>query len=413
MDLVILIYMFMFFVGIYLLVLFIILYHKNKKNIYNYPAPKKFLPITLVVPVYNEGKEIYNTLQSVVDLDYPEGKKQIIIVDDCSTDNSYEVIKEFAKKYSNMKVIQTPTNTGNAAGSKNYGLQFVKTPLVGFVDSDSTPAKDSLIKMVGYFEEDDMVAAVTSKVLVKNKDGNFIKRFQEFDYVVIAWARKILDFIGCVYVTNGPLSIYKREIILKFNGFDTKNLTEDIDITWNLLSRGYKARMSYSTNVYTIVPDKFNSWIKQRTRWNLGGLQTVYKYKKYFFKNTANLFGYFVLTYVSFSFFAALIGFFLLLRQLYFWAVPMVASIPYYFQGYNPFLFLEINLSASLLFFFGIIFILFGIAYYKYASKELEPKRKSIRIILTYIFIYMPLYIIPLLLSLKKLLKKDFRWYTK
>jgi cellulose synthase/poly-beta-1,6-N-acetylglucosamine synthase-like glycosyltransferase len=413
MDWFIIVYTIMFFFGIYFLILFLMLYFKNRKNLCDYSEPQKFFPITIVIPVFNEGKAIFDTLQSVVDLEYPKGKKKIVVVDDCSTDNSYKIIKEFAEQHKNMIVVQTPKNTGNAAGSKNYGMNFVKTPLVAFVDSDSLPSPDSLIKMVGYFEEDEKVAAVTSRVLVKNDSGNFMKRFQALDYLIIAWGRKILDFIGCVYVTNGPLSIYRTEAMEKEGGFDDKNLTEDIEITWKFLSRGYKTKMSYATKVYTIVPDNFKVWNKQRIRWNLGGLQTVFKYRKYFFKNTDNLFGYLVINYVSASFLFALIGFFLLIRQFYFSLVPIISSIPYYFKGYNPFMFIELNFNTSLLFFLGALFMILALFYYKTIAKELPSKRKSIRILLIYIFVYMSLYIIPLLLSLVKLVKRDMRWYTK
>ncbi|MEK6918009.1 MAG: glycosyltransferase [Nanoarchaeota archaeon] len=413
MDLVVGLYLFMFFFGIYFLLLFILLYKKNRDELYKYPLPKKFLPISVIIPSYNEEKEISNTLQAVVDLEYPSGKKQIIVVDDCSTDNTYRVIKEFAKKHSNMIVVQTPKNTGNAAGSKNYGLKFVKTSLIGFVDSDSFPSKDSLTKMVGYFEEDEKVAAVTSRVWVKEKKNNFIERFQDFDYVVIAWSRKILDFIGCVYVTNGPLSIYRGSVMKQINGFDEKNLTEDIEITWKILSLGYKTKMSYSTKVYTIVPETFKAWHKQRIRWNLGGLQTLYKYKKFIFKNTKNLFGYVIIQYVFISFLFALLGFALFVRQLYHKIFPYISAIPYYFQGYNPFKFLKFNPLVTMLFFFGIIFLCLSLVYYRYASRESDLKRKGIRTILIYLFVYRPLYVAPLLWSFYKLIRRDLRWYTK
>ncbi len=393
--------------------MFILLYRKNKAVLYNYPKPKEFFPITIIVPVYNEGKEIQRTLQSVVDLEYPSGKKHIVVVDDCSTDDSYSIIKKFAKKHSNMVVVQTLKNTGNAAGSKNYGLKLAKTPLVGFVDSDSLPNKDSLIKMVGYFEDDEKVAAVTSRVWVQNNSKNFIEKFQDFDYIVIAWSRKLLDFIGCVYVTNGPLSIYRHSIVKKINGFDEKNLTEDIEITWNVLSKGYKTKMSYSTKVYTNVPSNLKNWINQRVRWNLGGLQTLYKYRSFFFRHTENLFGYFIIGYVFVSFLFAILGFLLFLRHIYYKAVPYLLSIPYYFQGYNPFRFIKFNPLVTLLFFFGIIFFLLSLVYYKYASRESDLKRKNIRTILIYLFVYRPLYVIPLLLAFFKLIRRDLRWYTK
>ncbi|MFH1327107.1 MAG: glycosyltransferase family 2 protein [archaeon] len=413
MDPIVGIYIFMFFFGIYFLLLFLILYVRNKKHLYDYVEPEKFFPITIVTPVYNEAKAILDTLQAVIDMEYPKGKKQFIVVDDCSTDNTYEVIKEFAKKYSNVKIVQTPKNTGNAAGAKNYGLKFVKTPLVGFVDADSMPNKDSLLKMVGGFEKDKKFVAITSRVWVQKVKNNFIEKFQDFDYVVIAWGRKILDFIGCVYVTNGPLSIYRAGLMKKLGGFDEKNLTEDIELPWNLLSRGYKTGMSYSTKVYTKVPDNIKEWINQRIRWNVGGLQTLYKYRKFFLRHTENLFGYFIVFYVSIAFLFSLLGFILFARQLYFRFTPYVLSLPYYLQGYNPFKFIKYSPMLTLLFFFGMTFLVLSMFYYKFASKESDLKRRNIRTILIYLFIYRPLYIIPLIWSFVRILRGNIGWYTK
>jgi cellulose synthase/poly-beta-1,6-N-acetylglucosamine synthase-like glycosyltransferase len=73
------------------------------------------------------------------------------------------------------------------------GIKIAKGELIAVVDADSYPSQDSLKKMVGYFEEDSNVAAVTSRVLVKNRK-NFIERYQDLDYRVIAWSRKIMDF---------------------------------------------------------------------------------------------------------------------------------------------------------------------------------------------------------------------------
>src|SRR3989344_6603579 len=167
--------------------------------------------------------------------------------------------------------------------------------------------------MVGHFE-DKNVTAVTSRVLVKNKD-NLLCRFQVMDYSIIAWTRKLLDFVDSVYVTNGPLSVYRKETARKIGGFDPNNLTEDIEITWHMLSEGYNTRMSYNAIVYTTVPEDLNTWIKQRVRWNLGGLQTVQKYWRSMFKRGA--FGYFVVPYVAASFFLAILGFLLVIRYLW------------------------------------------------------------------------------------------------
>ncbi|MBS3075394.1 glycosyltransferase family 2 protein [Candidatus Pacearchaeota archaeon] len=403
------VYTIMFFFGIYFLLIFLILYSRNRKDIYSYPPADKDYSLSIIIPCYNEEKNIGATIESLLNSDYKNLKK-IIIVDDCSKDNSYKIIKEYAKKNPKILAVQTPKNTGNAAGAKNYGVQFVKTELIGFSDSDSFPNPDAISKMIGYFDNP-KVAAVTSRVLVKNSK-NFLERFQDFDYAVIAWGRKILDFIDSVYVTNGPLSIYRTKVFIDSGCFDEKNLTEDIEITWNLLSKGYKTKMSYSSIVYTIVPDNLKQWVNQRIRWNLGGLQTLNKYKKFCFKGK-NAFGYFVLSYVGLAFFLALVGFFLLFRWVFLKIYFYLWTMPFLIKGYNPFEFLKFNFLTSILFIFSTSFLILSLVYYLLILKDTNLKSKGIITIIVYTFIYRPLYIIPLLGAIYRIHKKDLRWYTK
>jgi cellulose synthase/poly-beta-1,6-N-acetylglucosamine synthase-like glycosyltransferase len=266
------------------------------------------------------------------------------------------------------------------------------------------------MKMVGFFEQDEKIAAVTSRVLVKNKKF-FLEKFQDFDYVVIAWTRKLLDYVDSVYVTNGPLSIYLTSAVKEISGFDSKNLTEDIEITWHLLSKGYKTKMAYSAEVYTTVPQKLKGWINQRIRWNLGGFQTIYKYRK--FALAKNLFGYFVITYVSLAFFLSLIGLGLFLRFIWLKVSLYLFSIPYIFQGYNPFKIFDFYIPFTLLLIMGLSFFTLSFIYYRIAIKDANLKKKDTLAILTYAFIYRPLYLIPLVTAIYRLIKGDIGWYTK
>jgi cellulose synthase/poly-beta-1,6-N-acetylglucosamine synthase-like glycosyltransferase len=403
------VYTVMFFFGIYFMLMFILLYGKNKQKLYDFPIPQKFLSVSFIVPVYNEAKSLANTVQALLDVDYPDDKKEILIVNDGSIDGTEEIARVLVKKYSQVKLVNKK-NSGKA-DSINKALGYAKGQLIAVVDADSHPMPDALKKMVGYFEYDEKVAAVTSKVYVRNKK-NFIERFQDFDYAVIAWGRKILDFINCVYVTNGPLSVYRKKALLDIGGFDPKNITEDIEVTWNLLSHGYKTEMSYSAKVYTIVPSNLKKWISQRVRWNVGGLQTLHKYRKFFLRSE-NLFGYFVMTYVGLSFVLSLLGFFLLARFFYLKFVNNLSLLPFIFSGYNPFNFIEFNVPLTLLLIFGLIFLFLSFVYHKLAIRGSEVKSKSLLNILIYTFIYRPLYLVPLLISFYKIAKGDIGWYTK
>lgn len=408
MDLILWIYTVMFFFGIYFLLIFLILYLRNRKLMNFYVKPTKFPLISILVPAYNEENTIENTINALLKVDYPKNKKEIIVINDGSTDRTAEIVGRMMKKYKEIRLLNKK-NSGKA-NSLNQGIKIARGELLAVVDSDSSPMKDSFMKMIGHFENP-KVGAVTSRVLVKNKK-NFIEKFQAFDYAVIAWGRKILDFIGAVYVTNGPLSIYRTSVVRKLGGFDPKNLTEDIEITWNILSHGYETRMSYSAIVYTSVPSKLKTWVNQRVRWNIGGIQTINKYKKYVFRGT-NAFGYFVVSYVSMAFFLAVIGFLLVARWVGMKLYYYFFSLPLIFQGYNPFDFIHFNFSITILTILGAIFLGLSFIYYMFILKDVNLKRKGILTTIIYNFIYRPLYLIPLLVALYRLKKGDVRWFTK
>jgi cellulose synthase/poly-beta-1,6-N-acetylglucosamine synthase-like glycosyltransferase len=402
------IYIFLFFFGIFFLMIFLILHFRNKGALFSNPKPTRFPKVSFLVPAYNEQDSIEETVTALLNVKYPKNKKQIIIINDGSKDKTAEIAKKLATKNPEVQLLDKP-NSGKA-DSLNQALKIASGELVAVVDADSYPVKDALMKMVGHFEEK-KVAAVTSRVLVKNKN-NLLCRFQVMDYSIIAWTRKLLDFVDSVYVTNGPLSIYRKSKI-ENRGFDTKNITEDIEITWYLLSQGYKTRMSYSAIVYTTVPEDIKTWINQRVRWNLGGLQTIQKYRKLAFKNPEDLFGYFVVPYVAASFFLAILGFLLFARWIWTKGTFYVYSLYYAFDGYEFFEYLEFNLQLTLLLFLGILFFIMAIFYYKQGFKHSETGNKSVLKILAYSLVYRSLYIIPLILAIYKLARGDIRWYTK
>ena len=116
-------------------------------------------------------------------------------------------------------------------------------------------------------------------VLVSNRK-NFLEKVQIIEYKMIAFMRRLLSFVEGVYVTPGPLAMYRKNAFDRVGGFDQKNLTEDIEITWHLVKDGYLIRMSSNARVFTITPNKWKVWFRQRIRWNMGGIQTILKYKQ-------------------------------------------------------------------------------------------------------------------------------------
>lgn len=410
MEFLTILYLFYTFVSFYILFLSIITYVKNKKQIYEVIKPDRIRDLSIIIPCYNAGKNLSKTIESLVKSDY-KGLKKIIVVDDCSTDGSDKIIKEYAKKYKLVKYVKTPKNTGNAAGAKNYGMKFANTELIGFSDDDSVSSKSAISKMVGFFN-DKKVGAVTSRVLVSGRQ-NYIVKSQAIEYKIIALTRKLLGFLESIYVTNGPLSIYRREALEDVNGFDSNNLTEDIEITWNILSKGWKVDMSIPAIVYTHPPTDFKTWFHQRVRWNVGGIQTLLKYRKKIIGT--GMLGAFIIPFFTLSWFIGLTGFFFLCYRLINYLSIKFLVAKYSVESQVALMtFDKFNLNPTILFIFGMVLIALGLWFTIVSLMHSREEHTFVGHSLLDIFIYSTFYLLtypPLLIvSFFKYLKGYNTW---
>jgi len=404
------IYLVYSFIAFYFLFLFILIYFQNKKEIFTCPEPKKIYSLTMIVPCYNEGATIEKTIKSILDSGYA-GLKKIIVVDDCSKDNSYEIIKKIAKKYPLVVAVQTPENTGKAAGSKNFGAKFADTELIGFSDGDSWIEKGAIDKMIGFFN-DEKVGSVTSSVLVHNRD-KFIEKLQSVEYKIIKFSRKLLEFVDSIYVTPGPLGLFRKSAFDKIGGFDEKNLTEDIEITWHLQAEGYKIKMAVPARSYTIAPSKIKDWVKQRNRWNIGGLQTIGKYKKNWFKK--GMLGNFILPFFVFSWVIGLFGLFVLVYRILRKLITGFLSTKLSVEAQTAVLrFSDVNLTPNVLVFLGLTVFFLSLWYTIVAllnmSENKEYKRENFFTVGFYMIFYLLAYPIILIISGYKFLRGKTTW---
>ncbi len=405
------VYLFYIFCSLYLLVLYFMIYIQNRKEFFIFPVPSKEYSLDMIIPCYNAEKTIENTINAILSSDY-KGLRKIIVVDDCSTDHSHEIVKNLAKKNHKIMLVQTPKNTGKASGAKDYGVKFAKSEFIGFTDADSFPEPASISKMIGFFNEE-KVGAVTSSVLVLN-DNKLLGKLQAIEYRIIVFTRKILGFVDAIYVTPGPLAIYRKKIFSEIGGFDEKNLTEDIEITWNLASKGYLVRMSPLAQVYTDAPTSLKSWLKQRIRWNVGGLQTINKYKKFLFKK--GMLGSFILPFFVISWAIGLSGLLIMFYRLVQAVIIRLLSTSYSIQAQTAILnFNDLNLVPNILFFFGIILLIFGLIFTLIALKKTRYDKKFKKIsllnLIEYSFLYVLIYPIILVISIYRvILKKENKW---
>lgn len=275
------------FVGIfYLITLF-----ENREKISD-PKAKRFPKISIIVPAYNEAGTIRRSLESLLQLNYPKDQFEIIVVDDGSVDNTFQISQEFSQIHSFTK------KNGGKGSAVNFGIEKSQGEFVVVLDADSFVSKNILRTMIGYFE-DDQIMAVTPTLKVHNPKG-FWQKIQHIEYLFSVFFRKIFSFLGSVYVTPGPFSIYRKSFFDQHGGFDEHNLTEDMEIALRIQAVGYEIENSINAEVFTMAPDNFKELLHQRIRWYTGVIENIYTYRHLFGVHKGNL-GAFVLPVMMLS----------------------------------------------------------------------------------------------------------------
>ena len=266
-----------FFLSVYILAFFV--WRRRKASI-----PDERLPgVSIVVPAYNEGKNIAETIESLLRLDYPKDRLEIIVVDDGSTDNTYEVAKRY--EGNNVRVIRK--ENGGKSSALNVGIKNAKYDVIACMDADSIATGEALKALVSYIVDEG--ADAVTPVMHVWKPKNIIEKFQWAEYILSNVMRRALDTLQAQYVTPGPFSVFRRECFEKYGYFEENNITEDMEIAMRIQAKGGKIIHASDAIVYTKVPRDLVSLIKQRVRWNLGFLENALRYRKDIWKRGGDM----------------------------------------------------------------------------------------------------------------------------
>jgi len=385
-----LVYLSYMFISLYMLSFFLLIYFKNKHQFFDYPESEKNYSVSFLVPGYNEAETIADTIKHIFDIDY-DNIREVIVINDCSTDNTKQIVEELLEKYPKLILINNETNSGKA-GALNRGIKIAQGDLIAVVDADSYPASDCLKKMAGFFDNP-KTGAVTCPVLARNRN-KFWEKLQAIEYIAISFGRKLLEYVDAIYVTPGPLALYRREALEEIGGFDPNNLTEDIEATWHLAYNGWQRKMCLSTSVTSTVPNKLKPWFIQRRRWNVGGLQCISKYKKSIGRK--GMLGAFIIPFFIINMFLGLVGLSIFTYLFSSKIISRYLNTKYsIITGTAVVSFEEFYITPSILNYLGIVLFVLGFIYIILILsilKEKIMKKENILNIPFYLILYLILY---------------------
>jgi len=282
------------FFSIYVQVFFLVTFIENRKKIIvrngkiklkDYPA------VTIIVPCWNEADTIQATVRSIFDLNYPSDKIMVFLIDDGSTDDTWNSIQKFSQRQ-NVRIFRKAN--GGKHTALNLGLLYVQTDFLACLDADSVAHPESLVRLMSYFENYPHLMAVMPSIVVKNP-SNIIESAQRAEYYLGVFIKRMLGFLGAIYVTPGPLTVFRKKVFNDLGPYRHAHNTEDMEIACRMQKYHYPIEHCNDAYVYTDVPSTIYQLYRQRLRWLYGFINNTIDYRSVLFKKKYGNFSVFTL----------------------------------------------------------------------------------------------------------------------
>lgn len=240
---------------------------------------EKNLPtVSIVVPAKNEERVIGRLLESLLKSNYPAQKKEIIIVEDGSTDSTVEICRSYMNEYPDqIKLLHNVVSNGKPS-ALNYACKQANGEIVAVFDADSVPESDVLLKAAEYFE-DPSVAAIQGLPCPINADENRLTKVIAYEeclrFEVYMRGKDALDLFVPL---TGNCCFMRRDILHKVGGWDEASLSEDMELSARLTEAGYRIKYASDLKCWQETPANFADLMKQRIRWLRGCMEVALKY---------------------------------------------------------------------------------------------------------------------------------------
>ena len=249
--------------------------------------------VSVVIPAYNEGPLVLDSIRSVAQNDYPKDKLQIIVVDDGSTDDTWRFIRMAASETPlNIETIRQPVNKGKRHALYE-GFQLATGEVWVTIDSDSIVERSALRNGVAPIVLDQRIGLVAGCVKVLNRNDSFITRILKVQFSLsFAFSRAYQSMIRGLLTTPGALSLYRaaavRPVLQKWLNqtfLGRPCLTgEDRSMTNLIAAQGFHSFFQSNAIVWAQMPASYSGMSKMFLRWARSNIRETAVLMSFLFK---------------------------------------------------------------------------------------------------------------------------------
>jgi len=239
--------------------------------------------VAIVTPMFNEGRGIFDSITSMLALDYPAHKLSIIVVDDCSTDDSYAWARRAADQ--NPRRVRVVLNAVNMGKRKSiaHAVRATEAEIIVSIDSDVVVDRNAIRALVRKFTNP-RIAAVGGRVFVSNPNETWLTRMQVIKYFLgYEYLKSLERAFHSVMCLSGCLTAYRRTVLLELEPIlENRNLLgvpikygEDRFLTRQIVKAGYETYSTMEAFCWTTAPPTYKKYFAQQLRWRRSNLVDI------------------------------------------------------------------------------------------------------------------------------------------
>jgi 1,2-diacylglycerol 3-beta-glucosyltransferase len=241
--------------------------------------------VSVLVAAKNEEAVIAKLVNNLCHLEYPDGKYEVWIIDDRSTDNTPHLLAELEQKYKQLKVLRRSADaSGGKSGALNQVLPLTKGEIIAVFDADAQVTPDLLLQVIPLFQREN-VGAVQVRKAIANAKENFWTKGQMAEMALDTWFQQQRTALGGIGELRGNGQFVRRSALDSCGGWNEETITDDLDLTIRLHLEKWDIECVFHPAVQEEGVTKAVALWHQRNRWAEGGYQRYLDYWDLILKN--------------------------------------------------------------------------------------------------------------------------------
>jgi poly-beta-1,6-N-acetyl-D-glucosamine synthase len=243
--------------------------------------------VSVMIPAWNEEVGLLSTIKTLLASTYRN--LELVVVNDGSTDGSDAMMRNFVEKYERemasipgrTRILYYYQQNGGKGSALNSAVKLAHGDILLSIDADCIVHKRAVETFVSAFRDPRVMAAVGNVRIGNTK--TLVGTIQYLEYLFGFYFKKADSLLNTIYIIGGAAGAFRREVFDRVGGYNTKNITEDIELSVAIQEQGWKIVYCPDALVYTEGASTLQGLMKQRLRWKRGRFQTFWEHRSLFF----------------------------------------------------------------------------------------------------------------------------------